>query len=809
MEGIEVRTTHTPATTWTPLEPAPHKNRHTSRQAKSSAKKTRPPLSGGLWAFFFGIFVPAASYLVEIIFSGCSLLFFDPMPTVWHHVAVLGVVFINAATWYAVRYHKSVPWLLACGNRAVIVVSIFFGLIFIPVVPLAMAGLLAVIYWGIGLIALLPLGPYFTLLTALALRRRLATRQESITQPRPAWGYVAAAVLVALMIVPSIINYAGMRLATSDDPDTQAKGLDLLRNAGNRSELLRSCYRSAGAFDNDSLLALGMPDVSRKDAREIYYRVTGEPFNRDMPKTHVFDRRAIASSWDNDVGGDTVGGRRIHVALEKSHMEASLDPDAGLGYLEWVLEFGNSGNRREEARSVIELPAGAVVSRVTLWINGIEQEAAYAGKAQVRRAYESVVRVSRDPVLVTSTGPDQVLLQCFPIQPNGGKMKTKVGITFPLAIHSRDSASIPLPRIIERNFEAAPDLRHEVSFTSTVEMADLDGNIRETGGNGTSVSISDPSLRDLGFVATVERDREIYRVSAADYVDPTRIVQGDLIEVPPRTVQRFALVIDGSRSMAPHRKRLRKWVRSLDLPYEVRVYIAHDRILDGLEHKWPSFGGGTDNGPALAEALDWAGEKRDSIVCWVHGPQPVKLSSLGSPTSEIASRLHLPEIHHLQVEAGPNQTLSTLLDVGPVRRIMPSENPVESLHRFIGSLSEPTLTWKYSVIEGTGSEPLSSEKSKSVSDHLVRMWKFEEIRNLLQSGEADETGLAEEGARYHLVTAVSGAVVLETQAQYDRAGLEPIDSSQAATHAVPEPGSLPLLLLGGYLLVMLRRRVQR
>jgi hypothetical protein len=37
------------------------------------------------------------------------------MPTVRHHIAVLGVVVINGATWYAVRTHKPVSWFLVSG----------------------------------------------------------------------------------------------------------------------------------------------------------------------------------------------------------------------------------------------------------------------------------------------------------------------------------------------------------------------------------------------------------------------------------------------------------------------------------------------------------------------------------------------------------------------------------------------------------------------------------------------------------------------------------------------------------------------
>ena len=49
---------------------------------------------------------------------------------------------------------------------------------------------------------------------------------------------------------------------------------------------------------------------------------------------------------------------------------------------------------QREARAELALPPGGVVSRVTLWIDGVEREAAFAGRDATRRAYERVVRAA-------------------------------------------------------------------------------------------------------------------------------------------------------------------------------------------------------------------------------------------------------------------------------------------------------------------------------------------------------------------------------------------------------------------------------
>ena len=78
---------------------------------------------------------------------------------------------------------------------------------------------------------------------------------------------------------------------------------------------------------------------------------------------------------------------------------------------------------------------------------------------------------------------------------------------------------------------------------------------------------------------------------------------------------------------------------------------------------------------------------------------------------------------------------------------------------------------------------------------------------LAQSSEAEDGAWAGQmAATYQLVTPVSGAVVLESQEQYDEAGLKPV-SPTASPRVVPEPGTWALLALGA--LVMFLARLSR
>ncbi len=211
------------------------------------------------------------------------------------------------------------------------------------------------------------------------------------------------------------------------------------------------------------------PDVDA--ARRIYYQVTGHPFNAVAPPQSRYQSARWGFidewEWDSGHGGTKVAGRIKGLSLQQSRQDALMDPEAGWSYVEWILEFKNTSRMAREARAQIALPPGGVVSRLTLWVNGEEREAAFAGTAKTRKAYTDVAVVQRrDPVLVTSAGRDRVLMQYFPVPRDGGTMKVRIGITSPWSLPSADSAALRLPSFLERNFSLPEGVRHSVWLES-------------------------------------------------------------------------------------------------------------------------------------------------------------------------------------------------------------------------------------------------------------------------------------------------------------------------------------------------------
>ena len=105
-----------------------------------------------------------------------------------------------------------------------------------------------------------------------------------------------------------------------------------------------------------------------------------------------------------------------------------------------------------------------VEERPSVW--RLALSTAFASKSTVRKAYQEVAVVRRrDPVLVTASGPERILVQCFPVPADGGEMKIRVGVTAPLV-----NGAMRFPRVLERNFALDPRLEHAIWLQSPGEF---------------------------------------------------------------------------------------------------------------------------------------------------------------------------------------------------------------------------------------------------------------------------------------------------------------------------------------------------
>ena len=279
---------------------------------------------------------------------------------------------------------------------------------------------------------------------------------------------------------------------------------------------------------------------------------------------------------------------------------------------------------------------------------GEEREAAFAGRGEVRQAYQKVaVQQRRDPVLVTTSGPDRVLMQCFPIPPKGGTMKIRIGVTVPLGIESTNRAALSLPSFVERNFRVSPHFEHSVWLESSQSVSGgskkLNWISATNGKPGIRGQLTEANLTSTDGILWFDSPIGANVVRAVDRKgrEPVLISQ----TVAPMAAQlpsRIAIVLDGSVGMNEFFPKIARALDGVPGEPELSIWLAQDGLQNIYNSSWQSREpassavarlkgfGGHDNVAGLLQAWEWTAARSNGVVVWIHGAQPVLLNGIES-----------------------------------------------------------------------------------------------------------------------------------------------------------------------------------
>ena len=791
-------------------------------QTSAASRPRKPP---GWTLLILGVLLPLGTIGFELVTGMCAGVLFEPFPTLFHILLGAFVPLANLAVWLMVRRGVG-RWRgkLGFANGAAIGIASVYTLLLLPFTPFAA---FAVIFYGLGL---LPMGPLFALVAGILLRRHL--RQVEGEQKRLAGLWTGLATGVAALVLsalPMVLTEAGLRMAASDTPAESVRGVRLLRACGQNEELLRACYGHSGRLG--SMYDWGTP-VGAEAARAIYYRVTGQAFNAVPPPSLYAGRGRWALmedefTWDSDQAGDAVAGRVKGLSLRSSRMDGVVEPDAALAYVEWTLELKNDSTVQREARAQLALPPGAVVSRVTLWVDGEEREAAFGGRSQVKGAYKKVVEARRDPVMVTTCGPDRVLVQCFPVPPGGGVMKFRLGLTTPLVLTNAETGFLRWPCFLERNFTIREDFRHSLWLDSSQALESMGGKLAPEQGKPGYYAIRgqvrDGELSAPQATVRVHRHAEVVQVWTPDSrgEDGEMLVRQSLGKTTVEPPDRVVMVIDGAAGMqefypaiAEALARLpqgigfslllaKDGVEELSAPIPKGDAAAYQRAAHSLRKSRGA--GGQDNVPALIRAWDLAAQGKAGAVVWIHGPQPMLFDSAEELRQRFERRPGSPLLLEVQTRVGPNRVAEKLDGLKGIQSAARLGGLGDDLAHLFGSWSGQTAAIELSRERTKAAAPGAGSQEQQASAHLVRLWAAGEISRLCEARKTTEA--MQLAGLYQLVTPVSGAVVLETKAQYQQAGLQPAPAESVPV--VPEPSSGLLCLVGLVIFGGVSRRHRR
>jgi XrtN system VIT domain protein len=126
--------------------------------------------------------------------------------------------------------------------------------------------------------------------------------------------------------------------------------------------------------------------------------------------------------------------------LETVHMNTEVEvwPAMHLAYEEKTITVAHKASKQswvgnqQEAIYIFQLPEGAVVTSLSLWIDGKEEKSVLTTKGKAENAYRTIVGVeTRDPSVVHWLEGNRVSVRVFPVIA-GEQRIFKIGVTIPL-----------------------------------------------------------------------------------------------------------------------------------------------------------------------------------------------------------------------------------------------------------------------------------------------------------------------------------------------------------------------------------------
>ncbi|MEQ1717962.1 MAG: hypothetical protein ABL907_18640, partial [Hyphomicrobium sp.] len=424
-------------------------------------------------------------------------------------------------------------------------------------------------------------------------------------------------------------------------------------------------------------------------------------------------------------------------------------------------------------------------------------------------------------------GPDRIRAQAFPVPRNGGTIKFKIGISAPLELDEAGKARLVLPAIVDRNFSFAPDVQHSLWVESKTAL-----NIATaSAGAGMTTSAVGPELfRITGTLsdATLARSRPAIVALRDPATGPraARLGSGPEIvqEIAQRTVAppaALVIVVDGSARVAGKAAGIRAALDKIPTGAPAGLVIAGEPARRLAIAPWTDsqkraasemldaadFSGGQDNTPALAGALGDLEKYDGAALLWVHGPQPVAFKGSAGMLEQAASRLmRRPQLWLMPTEPGPNETLPDMPWAWSARTVPGSGAFGADIAGLLDTLyrSAPRTVILRDKTPSAPAAGVSAAAPVAGSDHIARLWANETVLTLMAQGESNRAGAVTLATDHRLVTPVSGAVVLETQQQYDESHLTPVTTASVPT--VPEPEEWALILLAGLAFLWLMKK---
>ncbi|QDK78956.1 XrtN system VIT domain-containing protein [Spirosoma sp. KCTC 42546] len=497
-----------------------------------------------------------------------------------------------------------------------------------------------------------------------------------------------------------------------------------------------------------------------------------------------------------------------HLTTQDIVSQVRIWPQFRVSYTEQTLRIRNQArNATEEALMTFHLPAGSVVSSMSLWVNGREEPARLTTVAKADSAYRTIVGVesrvvARDPSVVYWQEGNRVTVRVFPCRA-GEDRRVKLGITSPLLLTGKQLI-YQTPTIEGPDASSANELVHVEFASSPTDLKTpwffdkLQGRILTHKGSyepNWSLRFQTPALSSDAFLL----NEKAYQVEplkpASESFTPTDVY----LDVNQSwTKNEFIAAFQAAKKQL----HCRIWVfdDGLEQLTEGDLDAAFERHSQQAFSLFPIYRianpesallitKGTAMSPTLS---DLRGSRfADNLGLLSKQQTPIRTFCFVSDDTKLVLSPYL-------------KTLAELLVLNMATGNTDDLQKYSQTHQFPGRSDEPdriALPEAGIVIRETPGQPTQASVAP---DHIARLFTYNHL--LYQIGRQyfvknyQTEALIQEAQQAHIVSPLSSLVVLETEADYDRFGIRKdhsgLDNATLKQEgAVPEPHEWALLLM--------------
>jgi len=565
-------------------------------------------------------------------------------------------------------------------------------------------------------------------------------------------------------------------------------------------------YSAAGNFDD---LFWSMPSRNFGEERKhdpliviatlISGKVNVSEENRIKLLESMYDSRhqTLERLWS----GENLFTEHINTAVR-------IWPQFGISYTEKVITVSNAelqnkwGGNGEEAIYTFHLTEGAVVTSLSLWIEGKEEKSILTTKQKADSAYRQIVGYEqRDPSVLHWQEGNTISVRIFPVLA-GESRKFKVGITAPL---TRESGKMKYENIyfdgpsvsrttenITLQFQKSPqNFISQAVFTPKGQLAFSRSGKYDPSWN---IELADQSLSNEAFCFggrqyTVHPYQKLYAPAIFDavYLDVNR----------SWTKQEFNSVYDAVKSkkvfvfndgMVQVTDENKEAVYSALYTYQFSlfpVYLIENAGTSLLVSKSNSVSPNIKD----LEGSNFLAETKKSM----QGAKKLKFFNIGNTLSPYLKTLK--EYRAFQYDRGTISELKRLIDKQEFAKDVENDKQVV--------IDNAELA----IVED------SCTQTATAPDHLLRLFAYNHIMQKMgphfAEGKEDTDELVAEAQKAYVVSPVSSLVVLEKQQDYDRFNIKDSqnslkNASMKSKGAVPEPHEWALIIIACLVLLYIK-----